>query len=164
MFPSQNLLQAIQLPSGNVSWKWQTLHWRTPETQSTQLSTNRSQDENRKHMCLFVFFLKTNTFSHLYWWFVRMILVAWVDSVHPWMYRQCIDRYSRRDSHILFHLQRQSPEKLQRFQPGLRGGTKLTTSRMFSPVTSHSPGTTHLHSGGPFNCLASRFQRLASYY
>ena len=45
------------------------------------------------------------------------------------MYRQCIDRCSRRDSHILLHLQRQSPEKLQKFQPGLRGGTKLTTSR-----------------------------------
>ena len=37
------------------------------------------------------------------------------------MYRQCIGRCSRRDSHILFHLQRQSPEKLQKFQPGLRG-------------------------------------------
>ena len=41
------------------------------------------------------------------------------------MCRQCIDRCSRRDSHILFHLQRQLPEKLQRFQPGLRGGTNL---------------------------------------
>ena len=82
------------------------------------------------------------------------------------MYRQCIDRCSRRDSHTPFHLQRQSPEKLQRIQPGLRGGTKLglrggtklTTSRTFSPVTSHSPGTTHLHSGGPFTCVASKFQ------
>ena len=74
------------------------------------------------------------------------------------MYRQCKGRCPRKDSHILFHLQRQSPEKLQKFQPGLRGGTKLTTSRTFSPVTSHSPGTTHLHSGGPFTCVASRPQ------
>ena len=77
------------------------------------------------------------------------------------MYRQCIGRCSRKDSHILFHLQRQLPDKLHRFQPGLmRGGTKPTTSRTFSPVTSHSPGTTHLHSGGPFSCFCIKCSNL----